>query len=162
MKTTLGTGSKLVLLIAWALMVAPIVSAAEPITFNTPLWNDDVANWLENVAVPEFESRHPDISVEVEYLSWDALRERSVVGQAVGDMPDVMIGGLDSAFNHGMSLDGYMSTWDERHDFVPALMETFTRDGSLHALPYTINARHFFYSKSVFAQSGLDPGSPPD
>ena len=84
---------------------------------------------------------------------------------ATGDAPDLAIFSpavMDTVAMAGLvaPLDEYFTSWDEGSYYVQALLDNFTYNGVLYALPYTGSTMMFGYNKALFEAAGLD--KPPD
>ena len=142
--------------------------AAQNVTLSyiTPLWNEDVQKWFNDVAVPRFEALHPGVRVEVSYAVWGDLHAKIVAAAASGVGPDVYVtigeGGAKGDGENGLALalDEYVAGWDALNDFIPAALETQRSGGHLYAIPNTLNLRTYVVNRNLFEQAGLNPEAP--
>lgn len=98
-----------------------------------------------------------DITTTVDYIAWDKLNEKLTTGIASGIIPDVIMMGV-----------GWVPPFAEKGVFgeMPdelltsrnineALRPVASYEGSIHGLPYMMEARMFAFSKEIFDEHGI-------
>jgi len=110
----------------------------------------------------EFMLLNPYIRVKYEPFP---SHEQILIDIAAGTAPDVFY--LDSMWaprfmSEGVlvPLDGYIAA-EDRADFVPALLDAFTWEGTLYGIPKDFSVLGLAYNKEIFTAAGLDPDTPP-
>lgn len=108
-----------------------------------------------------------NVNIEIDYTDWASSFQKATTGLAGGTSPDIFMGGglwtpVIASKNGSLVLDDWVSTWDDWEDWYPGAREDVTYQGSVHAVPYRMNARgNIIYRKSMFEEAGLDPEKPP-
>lgn len=80
---------------------------------------------------------------------------------AAGTTPDVSMVMAD--YVQSMAATGHLLPVDDiinelgRHDFYPAALKAFSREGKVYGVPAFISSMNVFYRKDVFEKRGLDP-----
>jgi multiple sugar transport system substrate-binding protein len=104
--------------------------------------------WLTNEVIPAYQQAHPNISIQVVYADWSTL-DKTLRGYfTAGDGADILHLGSEYAALYGnrlAPLNSYLSadTWPEIQNYLPASLETVTRDGQLRGLPWLIAPRAY-------------------
>ena len=114
------------------------------------------AKYFED-AVAEFEEKNPDINIEMENVSDEAIKDKLTVIASGGDMPDIYMswtGERVKRFARGgkaLDLTPYLEEDTEWADsFLPAFLNNSTIDGSTYAIPYRSGVMYMMYNKEVF------------
>lgn len=114
------------------------------------------AKYFED-AVAEFEEQNPDINIEMENVSDEAIKDKLTVIASGGDMPDIYMswtGERVKRFARGgkaLDLTPYLKEDTEWADsFLPAFLNNSTIDGSTYAIPYRSGVMYMMYNKEVF------------
>jgi len=110
----------------------------------------------------EFMLLNPFIRVKYETYAGET---KILADIAAGTAPDVFYVGSEWAprfMSEGvlLPLDGYL-TAEHTDDFVPALLDAFTWEGTVYGLPKDFSVLGLAYNKEIFTAAGLDPDSPP-
>jgi multiple sugar transport system substrate-binding protein len=109
-----------------------------------------------------FQKQNPDIKVSIQAITDDYLKEMQTLIGAKRE-PDVFY--LDSMPAPDLinldvlePLDAYIEKSDvDPSDFEDALIEAYTKDGSIYGLPKDYNTLALFYNKKLFEEEGLEP-----
>lgn len=107
--------------------------------------------------VERFEAENPDITVEVEVVSWLDIDQVMTTRIATDTAPD--IGNLN--FFASFAADGLLYEASEivspevLEDMIPTFMDNSTYEGVAYAVPDLASARLFFYNQDIFDQVGL-------
>lgn len=117
------------------------------------------AKYFED-AVAEFEKQNPDIHIEMENVSDEAIKDKLTVIASGGDMPDIYMswtGERVKRFARGgkaLDLTPYLEKDKEWADsFLPAFLNNSTIDGSTYAIPYRSGVMYMMYNKEVFTKN---------
>lgn len=114
-------------------------------------------------AVADFEALHPEIDIELENISDQAMKEKLSVLASGGDMPDIFFtwGGesLNRFARSGKALDltPYIDGDEEwRSGFQPSFLNSATFDGKVYAAPYRSSVLYMLYNKQIFADNNIE------
>jgi len=135
-------------------------AASEKITLT--LWEFSASEQLLRSLLKQFEATHPNITVNVQQLSWEHGLEKIVVSIAAGNAPDVVELGTDwvSKFVDAKLLEDLtQETADLRESYF--LWESVTANDRIYGVPWLAGTRLLFYNRDLFRQAGLDPERPP-
>ena len=132
------------------------------LTFLDKHPEDEYKGYFEE-AIADFEKENPDIEIEYENISDQAMKEKLSVLAAGGDLPDIFFcwGGecLNRFSRSGKTLDitSYMDEDAEWKDsFLPAFLSSSVYEGKNYAVPYRSSVLYMLYNKQVFADNNLD------
>lgn len=153
------------LLVAALLLTSSALSHAQTITVWILDSNDQVHQVWRDEWIPEFEARHPGVTVEFEKASWVNLVDKLVVALAAGVGPDIVQGGAEFRAMFAESgiarpVDDFLETWPEWQDFAPGTWETVVWNGQAYGVPALTAPRTFVYNKAIFSEVGLPPDPP--
>jgi multiple sugar transport system substrate-binding protein len=119
-------------------------------------YTDDMQAYYDDL-VTRFEAANPNITVEVEVVSWNDIDQKLKTMVQTNDLPD--IGNLN--YFSSFAADGLLYRADELvpadvlADMVPTFIENSKYEGTAYAVPDLASARLFFYNKDIFAQAGV-------
>ena len=151
------------LLAACAAPVAPApaggeaVPSQEAVTITFLALHDGWANVWD-----AFNEVHPDVTVEADFLPWDAFFEQIQVRLASGSGdPDVYEVDVPLTASYGfrewlIPLDD-LFTEDEVNDWVPSSLEAGHYEGELIAAPMKTSTQLLYYNKDLLDQVGIVP-----
>ena len=114
-------------------------------------------------AVSEFQSAHPGVTVDVQYIQVSTRAERfKAAFSDPKSAPDVAeFGNTDLAgyVAAGGFADITKETadWPEGKDFVPAVLDTAKVEGKTYGLPWYVGVRALYYRTDVFTELGVQP-----
>lgn len=162
----------------WSVTLFMVLFAVFTLGASITVAQDAVVNvWLNTASpaaitlmtqelIPEFEEAHPGIRVEFRAVGWKERADALVTAFAAGVGPDVFEIGSgqvieDVKNGFPLSLDAYLSNWDQRDDFIPEAWRATEWGGAQYGVPYTMTGRHLFYFKGVFEEVGLNGDTPP-
>ncbi len=122
---------------------------------------DPYAQYFED-AVATFEEENPDINIEMENVSDEAIKDKLSVIASGGDMPDIYMswtGERVKRFARGekaLDLSPYLDEDTEWKDsFMPAFLNNTTVDGKTYAIPYRSGIMYMMYNKQVFEDNNI-------
>jgi multiple sugar transport system substrate-binding protein len=143
----------------------PLAGCARvPAETELELWiadfNQDTRDLIDNKLIPRFESLHPGVKVNTQYIPWTHLDEKLTISFAGGVAPDVFqvgaeyVGGL--AYR-GMAepLDDYVAEWGAKDDYFPASWNTCVYQRRVYGLPYLSAPRVLLYRKDLLEAAGF-------
>ncbi|MCE7550685.1 extracellular solute-binding protein [Streptomyces thermodiastaticus] len=109
--------------------------------------------------VKDYESRHPDVHIEVSVQPWDQV-DRTVRRMAdAGDPPDL----AQSTDYAGYAAEGLLYRADEllsipvQADFLGPLSDAGQVQHVQYGIPFAASTRVLFYNKTLFRSAGLTP-----
>jgi multiple sugar transport system substrate-binding protein len=128
-------------------------------------FNESTRDLLDKQIIPRFESAHPGVKVNTQYINWSHLDEKLTISFAGGVAPDIFqvgaeyVGGL--AYR-GMAqpLDDYVARWGAKDDYFAASWNTCVYQGHVYGLPYLSAPRVLLYRRDLLRAAGLS--RPPD
>ena len=117
--------------------------------------------------VDEFNAEHENITVKNTVMEWADFHSRLPAAITSGDGPQVAIHHLDSLATSAAR--GLLRPLDDvaealeitEDDFLAPVWQAGLYDGSRFGIPLDVHPTGFFYNKTVMADAGLDPESPP-
>lgn len=114
-------------------------------------------------AVEEFEKENPDIHIEMENVSDEAMKDKLSVISSGGDMPDIYFtwtGERTKRFarnDKALDLTSYLEDDPEwKESFLPAFLNNSTFDGKTYAIPFRSSIMYMIYNKQVFEEKQLE------
>lgn len=131
-------------------------SEAQTIRMVAAQYTDQMQPYYDDL-VERFEADNPDITVEVEVVSWNDIDQKLKTMVQTGDLPD--IGNLN--YFSSFAADGLLYRADELipaetlDDMVETFIENSKYEGVAYAVPDLASARLFFYNVDIFEQAGL-------
>jgi len=117
--------------------------------------------------VEKFNGMQDEVIVtEVNQGGYEPLLEKQLASVAAGNFPPVTL--MDYKVVPFFASNGILepiSNWaseEDMQDFIPALLNDLTYDGTVYALPFNRSYQGVYYNKDLFRAAGLDPDSPPE
>jgi multiple sugar transport system substrate-binding protein len=154
----------MVALVVMAAWISPPVSRAGEVR-QIRFWSDQSEPWQQKVIaamVQDFQSSHPTIKVEVEYISWQDRQAKMTAALAAQDVPEVAL--LSSQYATSLPATGALRTLDDvvkdlggADVFLGASLSLARYDGHFFSLPYSTIPIVMWYRKDRFDENGLKP-----
>ncbi|WP_447895078.1 ABC transporter substrate-binding protein [Vreelandella sp. GE22] len=157
--------------LAAGLLSASYASADVDLTLYYPVSVGGALTGVVDNLVEEFESEHPDISVEAIYAgNYDDTRVRATSALEAGDAPALSVMFSIDLFelveqDAIVAFDELVETDEEREwldSFYPGLMENGQLDDQTYGIPFQRSTIVLFWNKDAFEAAGLDPQTPPE
>jgi multiple sugar transport system substrate-binding protein len=133
----------------------------EPVTVRFSSWIG--ASEPIPTLAKEFESEHPNITIDFEDVPAGRAREKLITQVAGGNPPDVAYldaGSVQDFASRGalVNLEGYLAGSDvvKGDDFVDAFAQLATFQDSMYGLPFDGETTGLFYRTDLFEQAGID------
>lgn len=132
------------------------------LTFLNKYPEDPYAQYFVD-AVAAFEKEHPDIKIEMENVSDEAIKDKLSVMASGEQMSDIFFswtGERVKRFARNdlvLDLTSYLkddSAWAD--SFLPAFLNNATYDGKTYAIPFRSSIMYFVYNKEVFDEHKLE------
>jgi multiple sugar transport system substrate-binding protein len=116
--------------------------------------------------MPEFELRHPQVTVRVQQIPWSAAHEKLLTAYVGDAMPDVFQLGNTwipefVALDAVAPLDARAATSNvvRSDDFFPGILDTNRIHGQLYGVPWYVDTRLLFYRTDLLEAAAV--ASPP-
>lgn len=129
------------------------------------LWVRDYQKSIMGTLADEFNATH-DTQVEVTLVPATSFVQKLGTAVAAYQGPD--IASLDLVFAPYFASAGVLADVTDQvdalpyaDDLSPAHLDQVTYEGRTYGVPFTGDVSVMFYNKTLFAQAGLDPESPP-
>jgi multiple sugar transport system substrate-binding protein len=142
-------------------------TASQPVTITFANWAEAEAATRPGIdaIVQAFEASHPSIRVKMEPISFTDIGHTLVLQVRSGNTPDVAeLSGNDTfsvAAAGGLQPLAKFATGSYTKTVLPNELNQGKYQGSLIAIPWTDAPTALWYNKTILAQAGLDPNSPP-
>ena len=167
----------LALVVLMMVLVAPTLTQdLEPVTIT--YWTDPAL--AQPTTLPEFTElaqfetwqaeqfmeMHPHVTIEVRGLDWPELSTVVPTALAAGDPPDILKDYLGRTSGYGaqeVTVDLFEHLpQEEIDDLLPGLVDLYTIDGQLHAMPTYFWNHAMIVNKALFDEAGLTDLLPVD
>ncbi len=151
------------LLLAFVLVLAASIAAAEKVTLRLSTWEGDEGLRIQRKALAEFEAAHPNIKVKVEGNDFNVYFQKILTQVASGTAPDVSMMTFEHFQAFGkrrvlLPLDDLCAQTPgfKLSDYYPQIVQAHRYDGKLYVLPRDI-APHglIFYNRKLFREAGI-------
>jgi multiple sugar transport system substrate-binding protein len=121
--------------------------------------------WPKDVIQPvmdDFARAHPEISVEMQQLTWEDGPQKIAAAVASGTVPDLCeLGSTKFAQYAAAGRLGDMTSLADSLRARYRAWDMVTYDGRVFGLPWIVGTRALFYNTDLFRRAGLDPAKPP-
>jgi multiple sugar transport system substrate-binding protein len=149
--------------LAAGLSLAAVAAHAETtVRFTIAEYSSKTGPFFEEVKAA-FEKENPDVTVQLEVVPWDNLRQKLDTDIAAGANADLAIIGTRWLIDFAKAdivepLDALVNDEFKGRFFDPILAPSIM-DGKLLGLPVAASARAMYYNRDLFQRAGL--GGPP-
>lgn len=125
--------------------------------------NDDEQRWENEVVIPDFEAKHPNIKINLVVVPWADFDTKMQTMIAAGTPPDIWShwgpSGFQDYVKRGLVAD--LTPFIERDqfdlsDFEPAVLDIYKVDGKVYGLPILTTGSFVFYNKDWFDAAGVE------
>lgn len=145
-------------------LIAPACNAAGE-TKTIRFWSDQSEPWQQKVIaamIQDFESSHPGVKVEVEYIAFKDRQAKMTAALAAQDVPEVAL--LSSQYATSLpaqgalkNLDGLVKDLGGPGAFTGASLSLSKYNDHFFSLPYATLPVVMWYRKDRFEENGLKP-----
>ncbi|WOI33758.1 extracellular solute-binding protein [Tritonibacter scottomollicae] len=107
-----------------------------------------------------FESAHPDVKINLEFVPYEGLHDKTVLSQGAGGGYDVVL--FDVIWPAEYSENGILLdvsdkiTEDMKAGILPGAWTTVDYDGKSYGMPWILDTKYLFYNKDMLKQAGID------
>ena len=145
-------------------LLAPVCNAAGE-TKTIRFWSDQSEPWQQKVTeamIKDFESSHPGVKVEVEYISFKDRQAKMTAALAAQEVPEVAL--LSSQYATSLPAEGVLENLDDvvkdlggADAFTGASLSLAKYQEHFYSLPYATLPVVIWYRTDIFAENGLKP-----
>ncbi|WP_276353771.1 ABC transporter substrate-binding protein [Cohnella caldifontis] len=127
-------------------------------------WNADDPSLQESKdaekLIKEFESSHPNIKIEMQYISYEMLHDKLVTAINAGDAPDVSWGlpewvGEFAAIDSLLDLTPYFDKWSDKDKIYPNVIDALKVNDKLVGMPNYLGIRALEYHEDMLKKAGI-------
>ncbi len=128
-------------------------------------WSDQSEPWQQEIIkgmIGEFESKNPEVKVEVEYIAFKDRQAKLTAALAGGTLPEVAL--LSSQYATSLPAEGLMASLDDvvaalggANSFYPVSLSLAMYQGHYYSLPYSTIPVVLWYRKDLLGKQGLKP-----
>ncbi|MFE5339997.1 ABC transporter substrate-binding protein [Isoptericola sp. NPDC056578] len=134
----------------------------EDITLSMAWWGDNGRADLYEKAIDVFEERHPNVTVQTQFQSWDDYWGARATEAAGGALPDVVQMDLQYVRQYAstgqlLDLDGQAGINLDLDGVDPSLLASGEIDGRQFGIPISTNTLALFYNADLLDELGIDP-----
>ena len=125
------------------------------LTFMDHTSEEAKIQWEDSV-ITNFEAEHPNVTIEVQRMSYDDYIQTLQTKFASGDAPDIYA--LENTYIPKYIENGYVAPLDGTeavNAFQDGALDMLTVDGSTYAIPYSASVMSVTYNKDVFEKYGI-------
>lgn len=111
--------------------------------------------WLDEV-IANFEEENPNIKIEIQKTSIDSFNQTVMTRFSAGDVPDLFsfsANDMTDMVPSGYVLD--LSESENLENYSEGMLDAFTADGKVYALPIANDFMCVTYNKAAFEQAGI-------
>lgn len=133
---------------------------AEKITLKIAMWDAEQQPMVQSI-IDEYKKNNPNIDVITEVSPWAQYwtkLETSATGGTLQDIYWINAPQFQRYASNGMilSLDDLVASKTiDPNNYVQSMINTYTFNGKLHAVPKDIDSIALWYNKEIFDKSGL-------
>jgi multiple sugar transport system substrate-binding protein len=113
-----------------------------------------------NTIVDRFNSANPNVKVEIEYVSYDALHDKIVTAMATNPPSyDVIL--VDDIWYAEFAKNGYLLDVTDRVDantktnIFPAAWDITSVGGKIYGMPWLLDQKYFYYNAKMLQDAGI-------
>lgn len=147
-----------------ALAVAAAVSAGPALAETTlnALFMAQAAYSEANIRdmTADFTKAHPDIKVNLEFVPYEGLHDKTVLAKGSGSGYDVVLFDViwpaEFAKNNVLRDVTAKITPEMKKDVLPGAWTTVKYDGKYYGMPWILDTKYLFYNKKMLAQAGIE------
>ncbi|MEV5027462.1 extracellular solute-binding protein [Paenibacillus sp. LPE1-1-1.1] len=117
---------------------------------------------IEEEIANNYMKEHPDVKIEWDRLDVEQQKVKLKTQAASGEVPDITMvnpGAQMAPFVNGKVLAPLNDVLDDelKGTFLEGVLDYYTVDGNVYALPYRLNIAGIFYNKELLAKAGVEP-----
>ncbi|MBV7505588.1 sugar ABC transporter substrate-binding protein [Bacillus sp. sid0103] len=110
--------------------------------------------------IQKFEEEHPNIKINTQVITFDALHDKLVAAISGGAAPDLSWGlsewfGEFNKMGALQDLSPYVNNWADKDKIYPNVMKAITYEGKVTALPQYLGIRALLYHEDMLKAAGI-------
>ena len=140
---------------------APAI-AADPVTLQFWVaWDPQQADGIAaKKEIAAYEEAHPDVKIDVQNITYDALHDKLLTALAGGDAPDLSWGlpewlGELSRMGALRDMTEEAKSWPDKSAIYPNVIDALTIDGHLLAMPHYLGIRALLVHEDMLKAAGV-------
>ncbi len=107
----------------------------------------------------DFTKAHPDIKVNLEFVPYEGLHDKTVLAQGSGKGYDVVLFDViwpaEYAKNHVLRDVSARITPEMKSGVLPGAWTTVKYDGKYYGMPWILDTKYLFYNKKMLKEAGI-------
>lgn len=107
-----------------------------------------------------FEEAHPDVKINLEFVPYEGLHDKTVLSQGAGGGYDVVLFDViwpaEFAQNKVLVDVSDRITDDMKSGVLPGAWTTVQYDGRSYGMPWILDTKYLFYNKDMLAKAGIE------
>jgi multiple sugar transport system substrate-binding protein len=107
-----------------------------------------------------FMKQHPNIKVNLEFVPYEALHDKTVLARGSSHGYDVVLSDSvwtpEYAAHHIVADVTSRITAQQKAGILPGAMDSARWHGHMYGLPWIVDAKFLFYNKDMFKRAGID------
>jgi multiple sugar transport system substrate-binding protein len=116
---------------------------------------------LTKEKIKKFEEEHPNIKINTQIITFDALHDKLVASISAGNPPELSWGlsewfGEFNKMGALQDLTPYVDQWSDKDVIYPNVMEALKYDEKVTALPQYLGIRALLYHEDMLKAAGID------
>jgi multiple sugar transport system substrate-binding protein len=157
---------------AVAVLAGCSTGTAEPAPSGNPdngtqltMWARNTSNNIAQTIVDQYNATHEN-QIDLTIIPNESIQQKVGAAAASGGLPDILASDVVYAPNYlkqGLFADmtDKVTSLPFYDDLGKAHIDAATLDDKIYGAPFIVDSSIILYNKSLFAQAGLDPESPP-
>jgi multiple sugar transport system substrate-binding protein len=136
--------------------------AADPVTLHFWVsWDPQQADGIAaKEQIAEYEKSHPNVKIDVQNITYDALHDKLLTALAGGDAPDLSWGlpewlGEFARMGALRDMTAEAKNWPDEGSIYPNVIDSLTIDGHLMAMPHYLGIRALLYHEDQLKAAGV-------
>ncbi len=135
--------------------------SGETTTVSFRLWDENAADAYRE-SFDAFTDQNPGIEVDIDVVPWDSYWDRLPQDISSGTMADIFwtnTSNFGIYADQGRLIDVTEALGDDHDEWNQAVVDLYTRDGSLWGVPQLSDSIALFYNKDLTDAAGIDPST---
>ena len=149
------------LMAATALTAASVTAAQAETTLNA-LFMAQAAYSEDDIRAMAagYEAAHPDVKINLEFVPYEGLHDKTVLAQGAGGGYDVVLFDViwpaEFATNNVLVDVSDKITPEMKAGVLPGAWTTVTYDGKAYGMPWILDTKYLFYNKAMLKKAGIE------
>ncbi len=108
----------------------------------------------------EFEKANPDVKINLEFVPYEGLHDKTVLSQGAGSGYDVVLYDViwpaEYAQNNVLVDVSDKITDEMKSGILPGAWTTVSYDGKYYGMPWILDTKYLFYNKEMLKKAGIE------